>query len=307
VKRRPPPSNRADRLRREPRTRNRRKPDLGALARALCLVALGSQCLRVAFASPRLQLKEVQVEGTARLSPEDVQRMAGIRLGGNIFGVNLVRVRQALLQDPTIREAVVTRELPDRVAVQITDRVPEYQVAAQGVRYDVDAEDVVFQRARRYLLGRPLLDIPPAHLPPLGRKLRPEYAATARECVVLARNERLDLRHMRVDSSGELWLGIATAAGSGAASPDSQPGEETEGAEGSRQEPGPQAEGQATPGAAPGKLKVRVGRMTDLPAKFRDIRNSLRGLPGLTLTAAHLDVMCPGRPAYLKLEPEKTP
>jgi hypothetical protein len=73
---------------------------------------------------------------------------------------------------------------------------------------------------------------------------------------------------MRIDGSGELWLNVATSAANPAVKSD---------------------------------LQVRIGRSTDLPAKFQDIRNSLAGWPGLVSAAAYLDVMCAGSPAYMRL------
>lgn len=281
MNRRPPqPRDRASATRRERKSRNRKKPDYLAAFRTLLVLVLIAQCLRVAFASPRLNLREVQVAGTERLSAADVAREAKIPLGQNIFRVNLVRVSDHLLRDPVIREAVVTRELPNSLNVEIRERTPVYQVACKGERWDVDAENVVFRKAPRYLQGEPLLEVQPGDLPALGQPLRADLAKGLAQCKQLARKEGLDLRHLRVDEAGELWLNIATSSTKQTASP-----------------PPADEEGNVVPD--PGRLKVRVGRLTDLPQKFRDIRQTLQGWPNLTMTATHLDVMCPGRPAYM--------
>jgi hypothetical protein len=127
---------------------------------------------------------------------------------------------------------------------------------------------VVFRKNPKFLQGQPSLEIPAADLPPLGQKLRGDIIRVYHDSLRLARQEHLDLRHLRIDPQSELWLNISASHADAAA-------------------PAP-------------RLKVRVGRFTDLPQKFRDIHQSLQGWPELTATAAHLDVMCPGRPAYMK-------
>lgn len=284
MNRRPPqPRDRSPLKRRDRRDRNRKKPDWVAGLRSLLILVLIAQSLRVAFASPRLRLQEIRVQGTTRLTAADVAREGGVPLGQNIFRVNLVRVSEGLLKDPVIRDAVVTRELPNSLNVEIRERTPAYEVACRGVRWDVDRENVLFRKSQGYMQGQALLEVQPADLPKPGHKVRADLAKARTECVKLAKKEGLDLRHLRVDGAGELWLNIETSPTKMAA-----PAASSE-----RDEAAPET------AANPGRLKVRLGRATELPQKFRDIRQALQGWPNLTATAAHLDVMCAGRPAYM--------
>jgi hypothetical protein len=279
LNRRPPqPRDRAALTRHERKTRNRKKPDYLAGFRNLLMLVLIAQSLRVAFASPRLRLKEISVQGTQRITPADVAREGQVQLGQNVFRVNLVKVSERLTQDPIIRDAVVTRDLPNRLNVEVHERTPAYQISCQGTRWDVDSDNVVFRKNKAYLQGHPILELPAADVPPLGQMLRGELARAYADSLKLAKKNSLDLRHLRVDQAGELWLNIAT-------SPPKSNGE-------SESKPVVVAENAY-------RLKVRVGRVTDLPQKFRDIHQALQGWPDLTTTAAHLDVMCPGRPAYM--------
>jgi len=61
VNRRPPTRDRRTTLRLERKNRNRKKADVAGTLRFVLLMALVTQCLRVGFASPRLELKEVRV------------------------------------------------------------------------------------------------------------------------------------------------------------------------------------------------------------------------------------------------------
>lgn len=277
MNRRPPHArDRFDRntpARKERANRNRKKPDTASTLRFVLLIALVGQCMRVLFTSPRLKLREVHVTGSQRLSREDVVRLGRLHLGTNIFRVNLVRVSQRLQVDPVIREALVSRDLPNALNVELKERVPALRVVTEESAFDADEEGVVFQKApdanpdsdaaRRL----PTVEVLPKDVPPLGQRLSADLARAVRECAQLAREQHVELRKMRVDASGELWLNIEAY-------------------------PTSQSTGDG--------LAVRVGRLTDLPEKFRDIHQSLLGKPDLSARATYLNVMCAGWPAYME-------
>lgn len=252
--------------RRERRERNRKKPDILGAIRVLVALVVVFQCIRVAFTSPRLQLREVRVAGTQRLTAEQVQRLGGIPIGQNIFRCNLVQVSQQLRRDPVIEETYVTRELPGTIHVTVRDRVPAFQVSAGAGRFDADKNGFVFQRSAPNTRGLPLLQVAPKQLPRPGEKLPEHLVRALYDCTQLAQEHGLNVRNLRVDGRGELWLNVETGT-----------------------------VGKATPRT----LAVRLGRDTDLPEKFRDIRQALTGWPELTAKASYLNVMCAGRPAYM--------
>ena len=65
--------------------------------------------------------KEMTIEGTQRLTPEQVARQARIGLGDNILSVKLSLVRRRLLAHPWIAEAEVSREIPSRLIIRIRE------------------------------------------------------------------------------------------------------------------------------------------------------------------------------------------
>lgn len=278
-----PPAAKTARKRRggEWRDRNRRKPDLLGLFRSLFVLLLIGQCLRVAFVSPRLQLARIEITGTDRFSPEQIARLGQVPMGSNIFRVNLTRVSTALKTQPLIRDAVVTRQLPNTLQVTLQERTPALQVVRAdrpAQAYLADADGVLFQEAAPRKHGQPgselpAVEMPPKLLPALGKPLQAELTEAVLECTRLAVDQEVDVAKMRVDGSGELWLNVVIPA---------------------------------TSRSQPDVLDVRLGRWTELPEKFRDIRKALQGWPHLTETASHLDVMCAGRPAYRRMAKQST-
>jgi cell division protein FtsQ len=66
-------------------------------------------------------VRQMSIEGTQRLTPEDVARQARIGLGDNILAVNLSLVRKRLLAHPWIAEAEVRREIPSRLIIRVKE------------------------------------------------------------------------------------------------------------------------------------------------------------------------------------------
>ncbi len=75
-----------------------------------------------ATTSPRFAVKDIQIQGSARVSNQQVISASGIALGDNLFKMNLVTVEKRLLKDPWIAQAKVTRRMPSTICVEIQER-----------------------------------------------------------------------------------------------------------------------------------------------------------------------------------------
>jgi cell division protein FtsQ len=90
---------------------------------------------RYALTTPRFAIQNVEVVGNQRLSRAKVAEIAGIRVGQNIFATDTTTLQRRLLDEPWIRTAQVTRELPNALQVKIT----EHEAAALA-----NLDDVLF-------------------------------------------------------------------------------------------------------------------------------------------------------------------
>lgn len=80
---------------------------------------------RVASSASLFQVRAVEVVGTSRTSSEEIEglvRRAASRTG--VWRMDLSALSTELARLPGVRRAVVTRVLPDRLRVRITERVP---------------------------------------------------------------------------------------------------------------------------------------------------------------------------------------
>jgi len=124
---------------------------LAAVKIALCLVVgaglglLGRFTFQWVRHSPRFAISTVEIRTGARVKAEDVRKLTGIMEGKNIFSFQLANAVHQIEFHPWVLRATVTRKLPDRVEIVVTERVP-MAMAALGWLYYVDQECHVFKR-----------------------------------------------------------------------------------------------------------------------------------------------------------------
>ncbi len=101
--------------------RNRRI--LISVIAVLSLLAVGT------FLSLRLLfiVREVEVTGTERYTPEEIISFCAIPLEENVFLINTDEYEKTLPENFTyIESAVVKRKLPDKISIEVKDAVPSY-------------------------------------------------------------------------------------------------------------------------------------------------------------------------------------
>lgn len=114
----------------------------------VCLVfaALSALCVtayRTLLASPLLQVTRIQVRGYQRLDPQAVIQQAKIPAGANILSLDLNAVSRRLANHPWIAAALISREIPDRIRIEIEERLPVALVRGQQF-YLMDPQGICF-------------------------------------------------------------------------------------------------------------------------------------------------------------------
>lgn len=111
-----------------PPRRRRRNPLLALLrplAVSLLLVAMPAAVVAWVLASPRFDLGEVVVEaGTPRISAESLRAAVAPFEGGNLVLLPLDEVEAAVRRNPWVDAVEIAKELPDRLRVEVTERLP---------------------------------------------------------------------------------------------------------------------------------------------------------------------------------------
>jgi cell division protein FtsQ len=95
---------------------------LGAIVVITASVAVAWGARRYLLTSPRFAVRTVEVEGMRRRTAAEVARGAGVEVGKNILALDLEATRGAIVADPWIESAKVTRKLPSTVHINVVER-----------------------------------------------------------------------------------------------------------------------------------------------------------------------------------------
>ena len=93
--------------------------------------------------SPHFRISEVSFEGLSSLERKTLESLAKIRLGKNIFRVDMEGIRKRLQSHPQIREVVISRQFPRRVKVKVKEREAVALIRNDGKIYPLDGEGFV--------------------------------------------------------------------------------------------------------------------------------------------------------------------
>jgi cell division protein FtsQ len=117
--------------------RQRRRRWLGWFAKLFILAALlvggylGARRLiaRTILENTRYNIAELDVDTDGVLKPEDILEKADLHKGTNIFQVDLAKAQALVAAIPQVEKVSVSRQLPNRVAIQVSERKPIAWVA----------------------------------------------------------------------------------------------------------------------------------------------------------------------------------
>ncbi|MCJ2164905.1 MULTISPECIES: FtsQ-type POTRA domain-containing protein [unclassified Pseudodesulfovibrio] len=92
---------------------------------------------------PYFELKEINVTGTDRLTNGDILNCADVALGLNCLSMNVGEVENRLSANPWIESVIVRREIPDRLHIDVKEKVPAFWIRQGDGLYFADAHGKV--------------------------------------------------------------------------------------------------------------------------------------------------------------------
>jgi len=126
-----------------------RRRDVGSRLRRILTLLVLLTVLPVIASAPwgawRARLfavHDIQVEGTRYLDPPAVIAASGVKPGADLFGLDLDRVRQALLLEPRVARARVERFLPAGIRIHVDEQNPVLLVE-HGAPWELDSTGVL--------------------------------------------------------------------------------------------------------------------------------------------------------------------
>jgi cell division protein FtsQ len=160
--------------------RQRKQAMFGAICKVLLLVALAvgvyygvtRAVAMLLLKNPEYNIAQLQVVTDGSLSPDTVLAAADLHKGTNIFLVSLGRAQARVEAIPQVEKAQITRQLPDRIVIQINERKPVAWVAPEHgapSRQDVTSSKQSFLIDAQGLLLQPRKLLPQDYFLPIIR------------------------------------------------------------------------------------------------------------------------------------------
>jgi len=118
----------------------------GLLFAASALSFLFIYAYSALFSAPYLEVKEISVRGVKELTEKDILTMAKIQSRANILSVNTDAVNRRITANPWVKSVYVGRELPDRLVLDVRERVPIALIKEAGNFYLMDGEGYIFKK-----------------------------------------------------------------------------------------------------------------------------------------------------------------
>ncbi len=104
-------------------------------------------------------MKKIEVRHLHYLTKKEVLSLAGIDKGVNIFKINLTRVKRTLLRSPWIKGVMLRRVVPDKIVIDVDERVPVFVKLYRGRLWYVDRTGgLIAPMDTRRIISLPLLD-----------------------------------------------------------------------------------------------------------------------------------------------------
>lgn len=112
------------------------------LRRLVLLIAFAFVALAavVVLESPVLDVDEVAVVGNRTLDAETVRKASGVGIGAPLLLADLDGAARSIEENPWVDDAVVSRDLPNRVTVEIHERTPSARFSVGDRTALVDAD-----------------------------------------------------------------------------------------------------------------------------------------------------------------------
>jgi len=98
------------------------------------------------ISSPYFQAREITIRGCKELTEKDILSLVAIRPSQNILVVNAEEACRRIRTNPWVKDVSVGREFPDRIVIEIRERIPVALLKKDAVFYLMDLEGVTFKK-----------------------------------------------------------------------------------------------------------------------------------------------------------------
>lgn len=131
-----------------------RKPATGAYGLPVLFALLALLALAAVLGMNVFQVHDVEVVGNTSMSAEDIVQLSGVQIGESIFKINGSAVRTALQSDGMIEVNSINRVYPDKIVLNITQRIPHGAIEYMGQYVIVDEKGIMLKKTDKLPAGQ---------------------------------------------------------------------------------------------------------------------------------------------------------
>lgn len=78
--------------------------------------------------SPLFSIRQITIEGTSKISKTEIESLSQLATGQNIYNFSKMKTKKQIKENPYISTVNIKRQLPDKVLIQVTERVATFLV-----------------------------------------------------------------------------------------------------------------------------------------------------------------------------------
>lgn len=99
--------------------------------------------------SSYFDVADISVVGNDRFTDEEIITLSGLQTGGSIFRINEPAAKQGVERNPYLVAECILRQYPNRLVIQVRERVPVLCVEYMGQYFLADRELVLLERVEQ--------------------------------------------------------------------------------------------------------------------------------------------------------------
>ena len=141
------------------KTKHRRRRGRGSLGPLLRLVSVVLTAVAVVVALTLFfKVDEIVVSGNGRYSEDEIISVSGVEIEDNLILLDKYYIaRELYTRLPYITDVQIRRELPDRLAIEVTETKPAFAVESGGVWWLVSGGGKILETVEENVAGEYLL------------------------------------------------------------------------------------------------------------------------------------------------------
>jgi len=112
----------------------------------LLVIIMISTLITLCIKLPYFNIDSIKIIGNSNVSTNEIYNTAKVHLGSNIFYENFNDSKQQIMKNPYILGVIVKKETPNKVTIQIEERVAVFYGKVNNSYYVIDNKGIILEK-----------------------------------------------------------------------------------------------------------------------------------------------------------------